>query len=91
MKNYTGLLFVGICCAFSNPCIAQWGSAGPDGLYPPTPEASSLADQRVRKRNNAKQPKPSSETKAMDWQQEEAQQQADDDRLKRKMNICQRC
>jgi hypothetical protein len=90
MNICVGLLLAGICCASNNACLAQQGSAGPDGLYLPPPE-TSLAKQQIRKRSIAKEQKPSSESKATNWQEEEAQQHADDDRLKRKMNICQRC
>lgn len=89
MNIYTGLLLAGIYCASNNACIAQKGSVGPDGLYLPPPE-TSIANQRVRKPASAKQLKPSPTPKAT-WQEDEAQQHADDDRLKRKMNICQRC
>lgn len=90
MNICVGLLLAGICCASSNACLAQQGSVGPDGLYLPPPE-TSLAKQQIRKRSIAKEQKPSSESKATNWQEEEAQQHADDDRLKRKMNICLRC
>ncbi|MET4297032.1 hypothetical protein ABIB06_007826 [Bradyrhizobium sp. LB8.2] len=50
-----------------------------------------MAKQQIRKRSIAKEQKPSSESKATNWQEEEAQQHADDDRRKRKMNICLRC
>lgn len=90
MNICVGLLLAGICCASSNASLAQQGSPGPDGLYPPPPE-TSLTKQQIRKRSIAKEQKTSSEPKATNWEEEEAQQHADEDRLKRKMNICQRC
>ncbi|WOH55162.1 hypothetical protein [Bradyrhizobium sp. BWC-3-1] len=90
MNIRSGLLLAAICCAFGNACIAQEGSVGPDGLYQPLPETSP-PNQRTRKRANAMGPKPSSVSKPMTWEEENARQQADENQLKRKMNLCQRC
>ncbi|WP_354129105.1 hypothetical protein [Bradyrhizobium sp. i1.15.2] len=90
MNIRSGLLLAAICCASGNACIAQQGAAGPDGLYPPPPE-TSLPNQRTRKRANTMGQKPSLVSKPMTWEEENARQQADEDQLKRRMNICQRC
>ncbi|MCA1456944.1 hypothetical protein I6F35_27615 [Bradyrhizobium sp. BRP22] len=94
---YAGLLFAAVFCQAGAGCYAQQGSLGPtdiDGLYQPPPETiPSLPQLRAaQKRGKAETAQGSaSESKPTNWEEEAAHQQADDDRLRRKLNICQNC
>jgi hypothetical protein len=91
------LLVVAVFC-LGNGCRAQQPSLGPtdlDGLYQLATEATPSVQKhrRVHKRakTEAAEQRPASESKLTSWQEEEARQHADDDRLRRKLNICRNC
>jgi hypothetical protein len=94
---HAGLLLAAVFCQYGNSCYAQQSSLGPtdvDGLYqlpaeavPPEPE-----QRRSHKRAKTEAAQGSaSKSKLTNWEEETAQQQADDDRLKPKLNICRNC
>ncbi|MGY3605741.1 MULTISPECIES: hypothetical protein [unclassified Bradyrhizobium] len=91
---YAGLLLAAVFCQSGNRCYAQQGSLGPtdiDGFYqPPTEAIPSLPQQRTtRKRKD--ETAQGSASKSTNWEEEAARQRADDDQLRRKLNICQNC
>ncbi|MGY3619017.1 hypothetical protein [Bradyrhizobium sp. USDA 10063] len=94
---YAGLLFAAVFCQTADRCYAQQGSLGPtdvDGLYQPPAEATLSLPQQptARKRAKAETAQGSaSKSELTNWEEEAARQQADDDRLRRKLNICQNC
>ncbi len=94
---HAGLLFAAIFCQYGNGCLAQQGSLGPtdvDGFYQPPAEAIAPAPKQRTSHKRAKtEPAQgsASESKLTNWEEEAARQQADDDRLKTKLNICQNC
>ncbi len=90
MNIRAGLLLVALCWATGSACIAQNGSVGPDGLYPPPPETSP-PNRGIRRRANALELKRSAKSEPTTWQEDNAREQADEAQLKRKMNICHRC
>ena len=95
---YASLLLAGVFCISGNGCNAQQASRGPtdlDGLYkPPAETAPSVPKQRGINRHTKTETvaqRPVSDSKLTNWEEEAVRQQADDDRLKRKLNICQKC
>jgi hypothetical protein len=92
---YAGLLFAAVFCQSGDRCYAQQGSLGPtdvDGLYQPPAEAiPSLPQQRTAHKRAKAETAQDSASKSTNWEEETARQQADDDRLRRKLNICQNC
>lgn len=94
---HAGLLFVAIFCQYGDRCHAQQGSLGPtdvDGFYEPPAEAVPPAPKQRASHKRAKTETArdsASESKLTNWEEESARQQADDDRLRSKLNICQNC
>jgi hypothetical protein len=95
---HAGLLLAAVFCQPSNFCYAQQNSLGPtdvDGFYQPPAEAiPSVPKQRTSPKRVPKTEttqRPTSESQLTNWEEEAARQQADDDRLKPKLNICQNC
>lgn len=94
---HAGLLFVAIFCQYGDRCHAQQGSLGPtdvDGFYESPAEAAPPAPKQraLHKRAKTETARDSaSESKLTNWEEESARQQADDDRLRSKLNICQNC
>src|SRR6516225_9173076 len=90
-------LSLGGCCLSTSGCIAPQPTALTDwdGLGQPPKEAAAPAapKQQVNKRAKDQETKPASNSAkvANSWEDEEARQQADDARLKRKLIICQNC
>jgi hypothetical protein len=103
MRSFYAAMFLAVlplggCCLFESGCNAPVAAARADwdGLnQPAVEEAQSVAPrQRISSRVKSQ----GQHTKSQDnlaagdsWQEEEARQQSDDLRLKRKLIICQGC
>ena len=98
MKMIYSGIFLGALLLAGSACNAQQTSTGLtdlDGLYQlPTETSPSMPKQRVlkgAKRETAAQRPASLNSKLTNWEEVAGRQQADDDRLKRKLNICRTC
>jgi hypothetical protein len=95
---HAGLLLAAISCLYGTDCHAQQRSLGPtdvDGFYePPAEETVAPAPKQRAPHKRAKTETvqgSASKSNLTNWEEEVARQQADDDRLRPKLNICQNC
>jgi hypothetical protein len=93
---YSGLFLAAVSLG-GNPCNAQQALTGPsdmDGLISTSlPGLPSVPKQRVLRRAKTEkaEQRPAPNSKLTNWEEEAGRQQADDDRLRRKLNICRNC